>query len=111
MLIVYPEMLHIIIALRVWRKQLQGKPVLIHCNNSVVVSIIQMGWNNDLSLAIVVRNKWLVTTTYNINLTMIYIPGKANVVADVLSRWFIPRTYYIKISQTRNGIMFAMDCA
>ena len=88
MLIVHLEMINIRIALRVWSTNLQGKPVIFHCKNSAVVSIIQIGQTKDLFRAAVARNIWIV----NIDLTVVHILGKANFVADVLSRWFIPRT-------------------
>lgn len=67
--------------------------ILIHCDNSAVVSIIQMGRTEKLIILAVARNIWLITTTHDINLTVVHIPGKANVVADLLSRWFILSTY------------------
>ena len=92
MLIVHLEMLNILIALRRWAPFLQGNAVMIHCDNMAVVTVIKNGRTRDMFLAAVARNIWLLTATHDIDLTVLHIPGKNNVIADLLSRWFIPGT-------------------
>ena len=33
------------------------------------------------------RNIWLICAMFNIHITVLHIPGKNNVLADLLSRW------------------------
>ena len=52
-----------------------------------VVQICINGYTRDMILATYVRNLWLITAKYDIELVVIHIDSTNNVVADVLSRW------------------------
>ena len=49
--IVHFEMLNILVAVRVWGKNLKNKRILIKCDNQPVVSVLNSGKTQDLSLA------------------------------------------------------------
>ena len=86
--IVHLEMINVFIALKLWRNELQGKTIVIHCDNMAVVSSISSGRSWDLFLGSVARNIWLLTATQDIDLTVVHIPSKRNIYADTLSRWY-----------------------
>ena len=56
-------------------------------DNMVVVQICSNGYTRDMTLATYVRNLWLLTAKYDIELVVTHIEGKNNVFADMLSRW------------------------
>ena len=84
--IVHLEMLNILVALRTWGLQWQGKALTIHCDNQAVVSILNTGYTRDLTLAAIARNIFMLTAQLNLDMVTLHILGKRNIVADTLSR-------------------------
>ena len=66
------------IALKLWRQELQGRTIVIHCDNMAVVSSISSGRSWHSFMGSVARNIWLLTVTHDIELTVVHIPGKKN---------------------------------
>ena len=89
--IVHLEMVNVFVALNLWKLRLAGKSLIIHCDNAAVVSTLNSGRAFDQFLLKVARNIWLLTAVHDIDLQVRHIPGKKNVVADTLSRWFSGR--------------------
>ena len=87
MQIVHLEMLNILAALRLWHKSWHNCKVAIACDNLAVVQVLNSGKTRDLTLAAIARNIQFQVATSNINLKVTHIPGKVNVIADLLSRW------------------------
>ena len=81
------EMINIIVALKTWGNSWQGKKVLLRTDNMAVVHICNKGYTRDIHLAAYVRNIWLWTSKYDIEMTVSHIQGCKNGVADLLSRW------------------------
>ena len=81
-------MINVFIALNLRKHKLQGRTIVIHCDNMAVVNSISSGLSWDLFLGSVARNIWLLTATHDIDLKVIHIPGKKNFSADALSRWY-----------------------
>ena len=86
--IVHLEMINVFIALNLWKHKLQGRTIVIHCDNMAVVNSISSGLSWDPFLGSVARNIWLLIATHDINLTVLHIPGKKNIYADALWRWY-----------------------
>ena len=78
---VHLEMLNIMVALEIWGQHWENKRVEIKCDNLAVVLVLQEG-----RLATLARNIWLLTSIFNIQLTVSHIPGKDNHIADHFSR-------------------------
>ena len=78
--IVHLEMLNILAALRVWQTQWSNMKVEI-------VQVLMLGKTRDLTLAAIARNIQFQAALMNISLKITHIPGKNNVLADLLSRW------------------------
>ena len=87
--IVHLEMVNILVALRLWGKQLQHFKLILNSDNEAIVHMLQSGRGRDQFLLAVARNVWLITSTMDIHLAVQHIPGKANAVEDLLSRWHI----------------------
>ena len=59
----------------------------IFCDNEAVVTILNSGRTRDPFLAAIARNIFMSAAVSDIYLKIVHIPGKKNVVADLLSRW------------------------
>ena len=90
--IVHYEMINILLAIRLWAKELHNKCLCFHCDNMAVVSILNSGRGQDSLLLSIARNIWLTAANHDIDITVTHIPGKHNVTADLLSRWQIAGT-------------------
>ena len=84
--IVHLEMVNILVAVRTWAHQWQGRKVVIHCDNQAVVAVLGSGHTRDMTLAAIARNINMITAFRDIELITVHIEGKLNVVADTLSR-------------------------
>ena len=80
------EMLNILVALRVWGHMWRHQHVVFNVDNAAVVTICNKGYTKCNHLGAMIRNIWLVTAIWDIELVVIHIPGKQNCVADTLSR-------------------------
>ena len=87
--IVHSEMVNILVAIRVWGKVWKNQRIVIKCDNQVVVSVLNSGKTQDLTLAAIARNIMMEISEQDIDLQVIHILGVKNKVADLLSRWFI----------------------
>ena len=84
-------MLNIMVAVRVWANNWKNQRVLIKCDNQAVVSVLNSGRTQDLTLAAIARNIMMDISENNIDLQVIHILGIRNKIADLLSRWFITK--------------------
>ena len=87
--IVHLEMLNILVAIRVWANVWKHQRVLIKCDSQAVVSVLNSGKTQDLTLAAIARNIMMEIAEQDIDLQVIHILGVENKIADLLSRWFI----------------------
>ena len=82
------EMLNIMVALKVWGYCWSNMRIEIKCDNLAVVQVLQEGRARDPLLATIARNIWMLTSVFNIQLSVSHIAGKNNAIADLLSRWW-----------------------
>ena len=83
------EMLNIMVALKVWGYTWRNMRIEIKCDNLAVVQILQEGKARDPLLATIARNIWMLTSVFNIQLSVSHISGKNNAIADLLSCWWV----------------------
>ena len=81
--IAWREMLAIVQSLATWGNLLQGKKVLCHCDNSVVVSVIQKGSSKDKDLMELVRGIFYICVKYEFEFSAIHVPGIKNKIVYV----------------------------
>ena len=99
--IVHLEMLNILAAQRVWQIQWSNMKVEIACNNQAVVQVLTSGKTRALILAAIARNIQFQAALVNLSLKFTHLPGKVNVLADLLFRWqnmhnkFLPNCFPI----------------
>ena len=87
MSIVHLEMGNILVAVRLFAKQWQGVKLLVKCDNEAVVKVLQSGRARDPLLGAFARNIWYISALADIDVQYVHVMGKANRVADLLSRW------------------------
>jgi hypothetical protein len=71
-----------------WRERLRDSAVLIRCDNSTVVSILNSESPNDSELCRLLRLLILIASRFGIVFFCLHIPSEENVHADYLSRHF-----------------------
>ena len=62
-----------------------------YCDNLAVVQVVHTGKTRDNMLALCLRNNWLITASYDIDLHIDYIQSRANKIADLLSGIYSPK--------------------
>ena len=81
------EAMAILVALRLWAPRLQGRQMLVSCDNMATVWAINMWKTKAVRLQDCVRDILFVCAKYQIQIKAIHIKGTDNRVADWLSRW------------------------
>ena len=105
--IVHLEMLNILVALRVWKNFWRHSIVRIFCDNKAVVQVAESGKTKDPYLAACIRNIWLITATYDIDLVIEHIQGTQNIIADCLSRLYSHKPTNLNLLQNlKNNFMW-----
>lgn len=84
--ITFKELLPIVMALEVWGLELSNKCIVIHSDNNAVVHIINIQSSKDPHIMILVRRLVLTCMQRNILVKSVHIPGKSNILPDLLSR-------------------------
>ena len=105
--IVHLEMLNILVALRIWKFFWTHSTVRIFCENKAVVQVAESGKTKDPYLAACIRNIWLLTATYDIDLIVEHIQGTHNIIADCLSRLYSHKiTNLILLENLQNNFIW-----
>ena len=81
------ELFHIVLALKIWSSHLRDRRLLILCNNQSLVCIINAQSSRDSCLMSLVRMMTVTIMHFNIVIRAKHVPGKHDVVADMLSRF------------------------
>ena len=97
--IAHPEMVNILVAIKVWHVQWAGLSVMIKCDNQAVVSVLTTGKTRDQTLATYARNIFMWLIAFNIDIKVVHVAGKLNPVADLLSRWRFIVNNHKKLAQ------------
>jgi len=83
------ELMALVVAVTVWSDQLRGKRVIVLCDNTATVWVINTGKTRDRAMQGLLRELCYVTATYGFELFAQHIPGDDNRIPDMLSRWTI----------------------
>ena len=84
------ELIPIVMACLVWGRSWQGQVVHAHCDNEVVVAVLNSGYSKDDQSMHLVRCLFFILATWDISLMAVHIPGGLNIVADAISRDNLP---------------------
>ena len=97
-------MLNLVIALKLWARDWAHSTVRFFCDNLAVVQVVRTGKTRDDMLALCLKNIWLITASHDVDLHIDHIQGRANVVADLLSRIHSPKAVDSKLFEHICGI-------
>ena len=73
-----------------WGEEWEGKSILCSCDNEAVVDIINTGTSKDPTAMGLMRCLYFITAKFNLLISAIHVAGKANGLADALSRNNVP---------------------
>ena len=97
--IIHLEMLNIVVALRTWGHLWRHSVIKIFCDNLGVVQVVETSKTRDTFLSLCIRNIWLITATWDIQLEIRHISGVHNVIADTLSRVYSDKPVNLTLLQ------------
>ena len=95
--IAHLKILNIVVTLKVWAQYWANKRIKVHYDNMAVVEVLRNGRARYNILALLARNIWLICAMFNIHITVLHIPGRSNILPDLLSRW--------QFSSEKNGFV------
>ena len=85
------ELYPIMISLSIWGISLRNKRIILHTDNQALEPIINSATSKNSEIMILVRRIVFTTMEYNIQIKAKYLPGKDNLLPDLLSRSQISR--------------------
>lgn len=85
--IVHLEMAVVVLACKVWASKLQGLYIRVSVDNQAVATVINSGRSRDSLLQAYLRELVYVSAMGDFILRARHIPGRTNVLPDLLSRW------------------------
>ena len=80
------EMYAILVAFEIWGGALANKRIVIRTDNNDLVSVLSKQTGKEPFVMILVRRLVLICLKFNIVISASHIPGRANAIADALSR-------------------------
>lgn len=89
--VTYKELFLIVVAAALWGHQWVSQWVEFLCNNEFAVAILRSGTSQDQQLMLLPRHLSFLTIHHSFAYTASSVPGKANPVADALSRFQFQR--------------------
>ena len=87
----YLELFAIYAACATWGHLWKGKRIVIHTDNKPITDVWQAGTSKSSSLMTLVRRTFFEAANNQFTLSLKYIPGKRNTVADYISRFQVQR--------------------
>ena len=110
------ELFVLVMAVKIWAPKLPGSRFQISCDNDAAVQVVRSGRTRDAFMQRCLRQLWLTSARYDLDLHVSHIPGVHNVFADCLSRWDANSTFqrkFYELASPRNlrFHMLSIDCA
>ncbi|XP_068723726.1 uncharacterized protein [Montipora capricornis] len=99
------ELFVLVMAVKIWATKLAGSRFQISCDNDAAVQVVRSGRTRDAFMQRCLRQLWLTSARYDLDLHVSHIPGVHNVFADCLSRWDANSTFqrkFYELASQRN---------
>ena len=84
--ITYLEIIHIALAIYLWKERFTNKKIIFHCDNMAVVTILNSKSSKKDRVMFLLRKIVLWTLLFNFQFKALHIFSKDNFIADALSR-------------------------
>ena len=97
------EAMAVIIALKLWGRQLQGTKMTILCDNEATVAVVNTGRSKEAFLQQCAREIAFIACTNQFEIRAIHIRGRDNRLPDLLSRACMDKCYFDKFLQETDG--------
>ena len=101
--IAWKELLAVLVACELWGYLLQGKRLLIYCDNSAIVCVVNSGTSRCPHLMRLVRLLFATAVRHNFDVRLKHVPGTSNIEADLLSRLDVTRFLELRASSSQTG--------
>ena len=86
--IAHKELWAILVACKIWVQEFTGSTLMVECDNIAVVQVLNTGRSRDELLQTLIRELMFVTACHEFRVRAKHIPGKQNLLLDLLSRSF-----------------------
>ncbi len=80
------EVLPIVLSCAQWGRQWRRCQVVVHCDNTAAVSVVNSGYSRDPQIMHLLRSLFFIKAHLEIELWAVHIPGVENTIADAISR-------------------------
>ena len=98
------ELLVIVVSIKVWKRKLRGRRLLINCDNSASVEVLNKGKTRDPFLQACLREIEFVAGQGEYEIRARHIPGVDNRLPDLLSRWHKGPEYQAEFIERTSNI-------
>ena len=89
--ITWKELFPIVLALEIWGPSLKNSCIKLHSDNYAVVYILNKQTSKNPSIMFLVRRYVLCCMRNNLLIKAVHVPGKLNILPDLLSRLQVSR--------------------
>ena len=104
------ELFVLVMAVKIWASKLAGSRFQISCDNDATIQVVHSGRTHDAFMQRCLRQLWLTSACYDLDLHVSHITGVHNVFADCLSRWYANATFQRKfhLFASQHNLCFQM---
>ena len=81
------ELFTIVVTLKHWAPQLQGRKFIVACDNSAAVAVITSNASKDPFTQRCLRQMWFTTALFDFEVRALHVPRRHDQFVDYLSRW------------------------
>ena len=81
------ELFTLVVALKHWAPQLQGRKFTVACDNSAAIAVITSNTSRDPFMQRCLQQLWFTAAVFDFEVRALHVPGRHNQFADYLSRW------------------------
>ena len=95
----------IVIAIKIWQAKLHNKNLLLHCDNTSTVEVVNKGRARNPFTQTCLREIAWITANCNCWVKVCFLPGVQNRISDSLSRWHLDDMYAQRFHAETKGVI------
>ncbi len=93
------QLVFLVVAVKLWGHCLEGKCILLYCDNEATVAVVNSGRCRDSVMLSWIKELAYETACNDYMLKGVHISGQDNRLPDLLSRWHISPEYELQFRQ------------